>query len=212
MKQKKWIKIVVLVSFGILFPSSGFAHTLELSDEVLRSSRFKIPFHSGKGKLDSYLAIDVPYGPIKALQKKVEDYFGVTLKSRGEAHITVVTPVEHWKRLRRFLDIKDLHRYGEVEELQSMKYSILCVGRGQRKLKENLESTFFVVLDAPEVVEFRRGVQKLMVLGGGKQWYFKPERYYPHITIGFTKRDLHVSDGIVKGRRTCVADIKLIKE
>ena len=33
--------------------------------------------------------------------------------------------------------------------------------------------------------------------------------FYPHITLGFTKRDLHFEDGVRKDKSTCVADLNL---
>src|SRR6478752_3070797 len=44
--------------------------------------------------LSDYVAMKIPYEPIATIKKQIEELEGVTLKSRGEAHITVVNPKE----------------------------------------------------------------------------------------------------------------------
>jgi len=57
---------------------------------------------------------------------------------------------------------------------------------------------------------YRKEVQNLFISKGGEPVKFLPAKYFPHITLGFTKRDLHESDDVKKDRNSCVFDIKVI--
>lgn len=38
---------------------------------------------------------------------------------------------------------------------------------------------------------------------------FRAERFFPNITVGFNKRDLHESDGVIKDKTTCFKPIQI---
>jgi len=58
--------------------------------------------------------------------------------------------------------------------------------------------TYFIVVDAPFLKTWRK-----------TRWGLNEEKfpYYPHITLGFTERDLHLQDGAVKDARSCHPDL-----
>ncbi len=157
------------------------------------------------GPFDSYLAMNLPFSPVKELYQKIQALDGVSLKSRGEAHITVVTPVEYWSILKPHnITIEQINQIADLMKIQNSKFDPLCVGRGSVILSGKEENTYFIVVQSNDLVNIRREIQALLVQMGGGATEFNPENFYPHITIGFTSRDLHESDGIIKNTRLCV--------
>jgi 2'-5' RNA ligase len=71
------------------------------------------------------------------------------------------------------------------------------------------EKTFYIVVESPELVAIRQEIQNLFLLKGGNEKDFVAENFYPHITIGYTKRDLHDEDGIIKDAKSCISKISL---
>jgi hypothetical protein len=43
---------------------------------------------------------------------------------------------------------------------------------------------------------------------GGRPGDFDADKFYSHITVGFTDRDLHEADGVIKNMDSCVAPVK----
>ena len=168
-----------------------------------------VPFvpHSGEGPFDNYLAVNLPFAPAQALLADVEAFFGQELVSRGEAHITVITPVEY-QRIADHLDIAAIDALAGAS-VQSTSFDVVCLGRATADLGSGTESTFFLVVDAPALVGLRRAVQEALVAAGGSRELFDPMSYAPHITLGFTLRDLHERDGAVKDPRACIAGVRL---
>ena len=62
------------------------------------------------------------------------------------------------------------------------------------------EFTYFVVVQSEDLISIRKKIQDSFVGKGGDKNDFNPLNYFPHITLGFTKRDLHESDGVIKGK------------
>lgn len=131
----------------------------------------------------TYVAVPLELAPLTPLLAKAESLAGRPLVSRGEAHLTVVTPPE-MKRLKpraRQRLLADLRR-------QTLALRPVCLGVG----KSGDLATYFLVVDAPAIKKLRQRAGL---------W----DHYYPHVTLGFTERDLHEADGVRKDRRSCLA-------
>lgn len=163
--------------------------------------------HAGDGPFDTYLAVNLPYPPARKLLREVEARFAVKLKSRGEAHITVITPIEY-QRLAQTLDIDAINDLA-AEHIQRTAFEISCLGRATATLAGGPESTYFLVVHAPGLEQLRRRIRDEFVRVGGNPSAFDPGSYSPHVTLGFTSRDLHERDGTVKDESTCVAEVRL---
>jgi len=165
----------------------------------------KLPFQSfvGAGKWDNYLVMTLPFNPIADLFKQLLIQKQRPLTSRGEAHITVITPVEYWNVLKTKLSIEEINYVATNEKIQNSGFEIICLGSGTATVDEKEEQTYFVVVDSKDLLNIRRKIQSAFVQKGGNPHEFNPAQYLPHITVGFTKRDLHESDGIIKDRSAC---------
>lgn len=164
--------------------------------------------HTGEGPMRNYLAQNVHYPPVEGLRETLESKIGTPLKNRGEAHITVVTPVEYDNVLSSRLPIAQINEIARTSAIQSLPFEPVCVGRGQLAIEGRDEQTYYIVVTAPKLVELRRQIARAFTEAGGDAAAFRPEDFNPHITIGFTRRDLHAEDGVVKDAKSCAYSLE----
>jgi 2'-5' RNA ligase len=165
----------------------------------------KVTFVDNSKNPMPYLVMNVNHEPFAAIRKYIESEDKVTLAHRGEAHITVITPPE-FDQLKSALPIELTNEVAILNRIQEMPYEIICVGKGTKNEDGKKLITYFIVVDAPELVSLRHTIATLYKSRGGGPTEFKPEEFYPHITIGFEGRDLHIQDGLIKDKRSCVMD------
>lgn len=177
----------------------------QLDKSILKSSHLEFKKYQGSGAFDNYLAMNIAFEPMADLFKQLLIQERRTLTNRGEAHITVLTPPEYWSVFRPMgISIQDVNDIAEKRKIQSSDLSILCLGQGQAVIDNKKEDTFYVVIHSKNLLLIRNDLQKLLILKGGKESDFDPNKFFPHITLGFTKRDLHESDGIIKDEKSCL--------
>lgn len=199
----------VLIFFSV--NSFGGVAGFKLSKKAFDNSSLPFISHQGNGLFDSYLSMEIQFEPIAELFKQVLVLKRFQMTSRGESHITVVTPVEFNDVLKSKITMDEIDGIAKNSAIQASKYEAVCVGKGSLEIDKKLEQTFYVVVRSPALVKLREEVQKLFIKKGGDGNLFKPSQYYPHITLGFTKRDLHESDGVTKDERSCFGDLSLVK-
>ena len=126
------------------------------------------------------------------------------IRPEGEAHLTVFTPVEAQAIVARTEGEPGKVTMSEIEELtkkvqlKDMDLTTQGIGSGSKMIDGKLEETFFLLVESDKLKELRGSIKDLFVSKGGDPQLFSPETFYPHITIGYTKRELHVSDGVIK--------------
>lgn len=204
------MRVTVLIPL-VLFLSA--CSTLKIDDNAITVHQdllTPITFveHADKAPMKSYLAMNVAYPPAADLLKQVEARLGFELKNRGEAHITVVSPVEYDNALAAKIPIEKINEIARQMKIQAAEFESVCVGRGLVNLDGRGEQTYYVVVKAPRLREIREAVSRAYLQAGGDPRAFDPAQFYPHITLGYTKRDLHYEDGIVKDDRSCWASLK----
>ncbi|MBI4870815.1 MAG: 2'-5' RNA ligase family protein, partial [Candidatus Riflebacteria bacterium] len=156
-----------------------------------------LPFvpHHGPGRFDSALAMNVRYGPILELRGQLEKQLGLELDflkawdPKGEAHVTVVTPLEYYDVLRPHLSIERLDELAREARIQDSPLKVLGVGCGRVNLDEKMEETYFLIVQSDELVRLRQKLHAEFFARGGRAAAWDPRHFYPHITIGYTKRD-----------------------
>lgn len=168
--------------------------------------------YSGPGAFDSYLSLDLPYAPVQALLPQLERVSGQSLQSRGEAHITVITPVEYWQSLRPYLSLDEIAALAQSFALPERRFELRCLGSGRKFENGSEQESFFLVVSAPALLEFRKAVQQRLIAKGGQAEAFDPAHYMPHITVGFKARDLHESDGVIKDMGSCDPRFRLQRQ
>jgi hypothetical protein len=181
---------------------------LPLEGSFFAGERPAFVSHRGDGAF-AYVAIPLPPAPALALLAQVaalaKEKFADIIHGRGEAHVTAITPPEFHDVLASRLAIADIEAIAAAEKLPMAQIEPVCVGRASASVEGRRESAYFVVLRAPDIVRFRRAVANAFVARGGEPGKFDPEHFFPHATIGFTKRDLFEEDGAIKNENSCWA-------
>jgi 2'-5' RNA ligase len=146
----------------------------------------------------SYVAMNLLVAPYADVKAAVQAASGVNLKSRGEAHITVLTPPE-FGVIGRLVPMNELDALAKSSNLQRATITAKCLGVGK---KQNDQAVFLVV-ESVQLMAYRTAVATAFVARGGSASAFNPGSFHPHVTVGFTKRDLHESDGVIKSTASC---------
>ncbi len=205
--KKFFLFISIIILCSIFLQAQNTSFILTISKDIHNTSEEKFLAHSGDGAFDSYLIQNLPFLPVKALYQDLEKKLNTKLISRGEAHITVITPVEYYNVLKSHISIQEIDKIAKDMKIQEAPFKIVCLGRGQTIMDKEIESTYYIVVEAKRLIEIRKAIWEIYVSKGGNQDDFNPDYYYPHITVGFTKRDLHESDGVIKDKNSHFACI-----
>ena len=173
------------------------------SSKVLGTSTFHVSkglFAGSKAPFVShpdYLAMNLPAGPAQKLLGGLNAALKTKLKSRGDAHITVLTPPEV-AVLKKTLSMKEIEAIASKAEMQSA--AITPVGLGMGSVPK--DETFFVVVKAPELQAIRQSIAAAFVAKGGDPKAFDAADYHSHVTIGFTSYDIQEEQGLIKDERS----------
>lgn len=167
-------------------------------EDLKTNSRF-MASESKKLTTKSYLALDLPLTAFEKMRHDVEAKEKVTLKHRNEAHITVITPPE-FTELKKHITMDEIEALAASMGLNKASYNLLCVGKGTAQKK----ATYFVVVQSEDLFKIRKAIEILYKKKGGTDSGFKAEQYHPHVTLGFTEKDLHAQDGVMKDASSCL--------
>ena len=215
------VKVFLLIFFnglvliyGCLSCSSKSISTaktpnLESPGMVLDASIYKkVDFIDNSSEKIPYLSLTVFFDSVRSLRTQLENKEKLTLLNRGEAHITLLTPSE-WLQVTKFVPAKLVTELAFLNRVQDIPFQAVCIGRGIKVENQKSLSTYFIVVDSPKLTEFRRSIQSVYVARGGQMVDFDPDNFQPHITIGFSVRDLHSQDGVVKTKASCIRQIQI---
>lgn len=168
-----------------------------------------VPFlaHHGAAPMSTTLAMNIEYEPVKSLRKPIEDTIGRKLDfltmwdAQGEAHITTITPVEFDKYLKPYVSAQEMESIARKMDIQGSDIRINGIGSGKAVIDNKEEETFFIIVDSDKLKDIRKAVydmyaERVSAQGKEPEWNYR--EFYPHITIGYTKRDLHIQDGVIK--------------
>ena len=165
-----------------------------------------LPFisHKGNTPFATALAMNIDYSQVLYLRKVINQTLNLNLKflttwdPNGEAHITTITPPEYDNILKPFVSIEKIEEIALANKIQDSDVDILGLGHGQKELAGKIEETFFLIAQSKNLLKIRNDIYAEFIKNGGSSKNWNPNSFYPHITIGFTQRDLHESDGVIK--------------
>lgn len=173
--------------------------------DYIKNIRFlEMIVKEGAGSFDNILAMNINYQPIKKLREDLEKTLDLKLdflrawNKLGEAHITVITPVEYANVLKPFISMDEIKDIAQSNFIQYSEILPLGIGSGKKEINGKIEETFFMIMESPNLRKIRQKIYALFIEKGGNPNSWNPQHYFPHVTIGFTKRDLHENDGILK--------------
>lgn len=143
----------------------------------------------------NYVSHDLAYPEYHEILNTLDTFLGTKLQNRGEAHITVITPPE-FKTLAEKVAPEVIHQ--EWEQWTAKAFTKVCLGEGRVKEKNKVLKTYYVVVNTPGILGFRTHMKNKYAVEN-----FNSALYYPHITLGFTEKDLHYEQGVVKDAKSC---------
>jgi 2'-5' RNA ligase len=204
-----WIALIsVVLLTGCASKPSSPGHHFQTSPISYEKDLFQVrPFVARvptSQKSAAYLGMDLNHEAFSRVREDVEKKIERKLLHRDESHITVITPPEFTEVLSKHLTMKDIESLAAKMKLQEAAFKPTCIGRGQTLIDGKQEQTYYVVVHADRLFHIRRAIRDLYVKKGGQAKRFEPDAFYPHITLGFTKRDLHLQDGVIKDESSCV--------
>lgn len=184
----------------ILISNFAHANTLTLSRDIYQA----VPFSSQFSE-DGALIRNVHYPSVNALIPQLNALYQLDLEDRGESHITVITPPDFNSSLNKVFNIQEiLARYSG--SIQDHSFQVLCVG--SQKSSNGKNQVFYLVVESTGIRDIRFDLAQEANLRAQNQnipMVFKPEVFWPHITIGYVNGDVFEYD---KGLDSCLRDVK----
>lgn len=180
---------------------------IPLSSSIHQTSRIAFASFSTPKPFGSWLQQTLNFNTVKPIFEGLKKMHRGNLQSRAEAHITVITPPEFDKVLSKRLTIKQIEAIAKRHHIQRASFQVKCLGRG----RANGDTVYFIVTKSRDLENIRWAVWRAYKQKGGDPALFDPEAFWPHITVGFTKRDLFPEDGVLKGVNSCWKSIKETK-
>lgn len=182
----------------------GCQHTPPSPSTLVLSSQGREP---GLLQPGTWLGLPLKLAPYAELREQIltdSTFWQLSsMKNRGEAHITLLTPPEYQSLKDEVGETRLLSVLAQIPWTEA-KWSAVCVGEARLSMEHR---SFFVVVESPELFGLRQELWEKL----GRPAGFQPKFYEPHITLGFTERDLHRADGIRKDSSSCKAPV-LLKE
>lgn len=187
--------------------------SLLLQSQASKSEPIPIHFKQSKEEVVEFipragaLAMNVSYLGVPQVREVIAQALGLKLvffnawNPAGEAHVTVITPPEAEILLAgkgRYMSLKRINEIALENKIQRSDLNIRGLGSAQIKINNKPESTFFIIAESENLLKIRRLIFQEFIKNGGDDKVWDPQTFYPHITIGYTARDLHLSDGVIK--------------
>ncbi len=195
-----------MIFLVLCFSLTSFAVETFTSDIKGLESLEKRPYFKPES---DWVGIPMPYGPVEKIREELEKRIGKKLQHRGEAHITVITPPE-FRILSQTLKMNTIDKIVAKEGSMKAPIKVLCLKKVTAVLGEKTEESWFISVESAELREFRNQVWRRFVANGGIPEDFAWKRWAPHITVGFTSRDLHDEDRISKEKAECTYELKAL--
>lgn len=201
MRIIQWVLISVFLA-SCATKTPAILPQIQYSTADLQTKGRSLASEGEKKETKSYLAMDLPYPAFEKIRKNLESKQNLTLLNRGEAHITVISPPEY-KKMQKKISMQQINALADEMDLSHSPYKLLCVGKGTIREPEP-KSTYYVVVESDRLFQIRKAIQMLYIKKGGRADDFNPELFFPHVTLGFTDRDLHYEDGVIKDASSCI--------
>ena len=196
--------LLILMSLNIKCYALGNAK-LAISPQILVSTSVPFISHSGPGAFDNALAMNIPYQPVAMVRHQLSALLNYNLSAfkgwnaQGEAHITAITPPEY-SILGRYVSIYKMNEIAAKNSIQNSDFQILGMGSGFLNVNSNIQSTCFLIVNSLNLLSIRKQIYNEYLRNGGPEGSWNPLHFYPHITAGFTLRDLHEQDGVIRNK------------
>lgn len=110
--------------------------TLLIPEAIYNTGEIEFQSHIGPKPFQSWLQLTLDFDQIKPVYDQLLSIANRTLHSRGEAHITVITPPEFDNVLAPVgLTMEEIEKIAKASDIQASEFTIKCLGRSRTKLK-----------------------------------------------------------------------------
>jgi 2'-5' RNA ligase len=188
--MKNFIQFTFTLLLSNFFLTSAARADIGLDLNLLTAAEF--------APRNDHLVMNLNLKAVSSLIEKIERSEGLELKSRNEVHVTALTPIEYGK-VQSHISIGQINQIAKNLRIQNSKIELRCLGVGRKAQMK----TFYIVLASDSLLKIRKEIHAQFVRQGGEPNDFEPTRFYPHITLAFSHRDLHESDAVVKDEKSC---------
>ncbi len=195
----------ITIMLLLLISMTGYAtEQIPLSNSIYINDTLSFESHQGSGHFDTALAMNIQYAPVKSVRDLLSAYLNYPLRfftgwnKDGEAHITVITPPEYSDILKNFVSIERIEEIALQNYIQSSDLTVLGLGRGVVNINDKPEETYFIIMKSNNLMKIRQQIYEEFVQNGGDNNAWDPNHFHPHITVGYSLRDLHEADGVIK--------------
>lgn len=177
---------------------SGCATSSSLAPDATRDAA------SAKPALKNYTSYDLAYPYYKNVYDKLVRRVG-PLKTRGEAHITLISPPEYKNLTAKNSSIKAerIHQLTNEFVATQPAFTNNCLGH----FEKDGQHVYYVVVDSQALFDFRKQIAAEANVPAEQ---FDPNLFFPHVTIGFTKEDMHYEQGARKNAASCPEELKMV--
>lgn len=190
---------------AVFFTQAAYAGAeIPLSKTVANNDELPFILHHSKNDMDNALAMNVQYAPVKAVREEMSAALNFQLKyftgwnTDGEAHVTVITPPEYANVIKPYVSMQRIEELAKQADIQHSVIDILGIGSGEAVINNKKEQTYFLIVASNDLLNLRYRIYDEYIKNGGPKGAWDPAHFYPHITIGFTLRDLFEADGVIK--------------
>ena len=155
--------------------------------------------------------MNLPYQFIQPVFFEVQEREKLKLITRGESHVTVITPPEESILKAQGVSPQLIDAQAQREKIQDSELNPVCLGEGSALVGGVMDRTYFIVLEADRLRQLRLQFSALVAKDETSRLrQFEPGRYLPHLTVGFTRQDLFEQNGVVKDATSCIYPLELI--
>ncbi|KAI9260752.1 hypothetical protein BDA99DRAFT_560811 [Phascolomyces articulosus] len=159
---------------------------------------------------ENWLGMELDYQYVAPVAKALNTT-EIPLLTRGESHITVVTPPEFDTLATANVTIEEINQIALDYKIQKSKFKMICLGKEAVKVDNDLYIVYQIIVDAPNLEAIREAIFRLYVNKGGNSALFDPNAFWPHITVAFTIGDLFENNGVYKGLNVCHSPLKITR-
>ena len=197
---KKMTPIVLLLANM----SSYAIEQIPISKSIYVNDNLTFESHQGTGPFDTAIAMNIQYPPVKLIREMLSTYLQYPLRfftgwnNDGEAHITVITPPEYTDVIKKFVSIERIEEIASRNTIQTSDLKVFGLGRGVVNINDKAEETYFLIMKSKNLLKIRQQIYEEFVKNGGNKNAWNPRHFHPHITVGYSLRDLHEADGVIK--------------
>ncbi len=205
MNYRKLLSHGIAITAALISSSFSYAGTeVHLSSQVIYNQELPFVTHHSNNPMDNALAMNIKYAPVKSVRNELSTALNFQLKyftgwnENGEAHITVITPPEYANVIKPYVSMERIEELANEYGIQKSIVDIIGIGSGETAINNHKEQTYFLIVTSQDLLNLRYKIYDEYVKNGGPKDGWDPAHFYPHITIGYTARDLFEADGVIK--------------